>query len=486
MQRNHSITFYIICSVQFFWALSFYSLWAVLPVFLNTELKIDEKNAFAIFGAFTAMGAAMLFIGGWLADKVIGAKLTLIWGYFFQGLSYAVIAWAAFTGTFSLIFIGLGLNIVGRGTGAVSPATIIAAAYPQGGARLDSAYTLLYMVNNVGAFVAQLVAPMLASTLGWYSAFLLSMVAMVANVIILLFTHGKVVNACEPDRQPLSIQKNLLYLIGAITTVACASYLLDNLPAARVVLVTAALVILYLLLKVMKKEDRVSQAKMVVGLVLMLQAFLFFILYNQMPTSLNYFAINNVQSTLFGISVNPVSYQSLNPMWIILFSPLLAYMYERLGKQGRDFSIPAKFAMGMLVCALAFACAGSSKFFGNEQGIVTPFWIFAPHLLFALGELLISALGLSVVAKLFPVKTRGFTFGAWNMTLALASLASAWVAGFSSSEESGGSPMDSLIHYGNYFYVLAAITALVAVLCFAFMPKLNRLMATPTSPTEQT
>ncbi len=306
------MTFYILCSCQFWWALSFYSLWAILPVFLGEELGIDQKTSFATFGAFAALGAAMLFVGGWLADKILGAKRTLAWGFFFQGLGYFIIAYSAITSQPNFVFIGLGTVAVGRGIGSVAPPTIIAASYDKNDPRLDGAYTLFYMVNNIGAFLAQLGAPIMAYSIGWTSAFILSAVGMTVNVITYLLLNKKIKQATEADKRVVPFKTNSLFLSGALLAVAAASYLLTNLPLAQFVLAIAALTILFLITKEMKKEKPTSRKRMIVGLVLMGQALAFFVLYNQMPTSLNFFAINNIIPEVFGIAVNPVSYQSLN------------------------------------------------------------------------------------------------------------------------------------------------------------------------------
>lgn len=83
----------------------------------------------------------MLFVGGWLADKILGAKRTLAWGFFFQGLGYFIIAYSAITSQPNFVFIGLGTVAVGRGIGSVAPPTIIAASYDKNDPRLDGAYT---------------------------------------------------------------------------------------------------------------------------------------------------------------------------------------------------------------------------------------------------------------------------------------------------------------------------------------------------------
>ena len=139
--------------------------------------------------------------------------------------------------------------------------------------------------------------------------------------------------------------------------------------------------------------------------------------------------------------------------------------------------MPGKYALGMVICGIAFGSAGISKYFADDNGMVSAFWIITPNFFFAFDELLISALGMSVIAKLFPVRIRGFCFGAWNMALALASLIGAWVASFSSSSGSDITPMESLQLYGDYFIVLAVVTTLIGLFIALMVPRLNSLMS---------
>ncbi|AOV97194.1 peptide transporter [Edwardsiella hoshinae] len=484
MIRRYPTTFYILCACQFWWAVSFYSLWTVLPVFLHDALHLDEKSAFSIFGSFTAIGASLLFVGGWLADKVLGAKRTLWWGYAFQGVGYALITYASLSEVTLWLFAGLGCVIVGRSIGGVAAPALVAAAYNQGDQRLDSAFTLFYMVNNIGAFLTTIAAAEVAARLGWQAAFILSTAGMVINLLLLARYKRYLVNASPVDSRKPGGRIMAAYLGSALLVVGMSMFLLRELLITRLLLLTVALIILLLIVRILRREPQISRLKMVVGVVLMGQALVFFILYNQMPTSLNFFAINNVRPSLLGIVINPVSFQALNPMWVIVLSPGLAWLYTWLGERGRDPSMPVKFAVGMLACAAAFACAGSARFFANDQGIVSPFWIIAPHLLFAIGELLISALGQSMLAKLFPREVRGFIYGAWGMVLALASLGAAWLAGFSASDsDAGRDALHSLQQYASYFYALALATVIVALICWWLAPRLDRLINTPASPT---
>ena len=148
--------------------------------------------------------------------------------------------------------------------------------------------------------------------------------------------------------------------------------------------------------------------------------------------------------------------------------------------------MPGKYALGMVICGIAFGSAGISKYFADENGMVSAFWIVLPNFFFAIGELLISALGMSVVAKLFPERIRGFCFGAWNMTLALASIVGAWVASFSAADGDGITRMESLQVYGDYFIALAVVTMVIGAVIAFCVPKLNNLMSTDNAAEEQT
>ncbi len=478
-KQKHPITFYVILFWQFWWAFSFYGLWALLPVYLNKYLQLSQAESFAIFGGYTALGAGLLFIGGWIADNYLGAKRNLTIGTIFQSIGYFLIALSAVNKTTLPLFAGLGFVVIGRATASTCPPVVLASAYDGShDPRLDGAFTYLYMVNNIGSFLTMMVIPPIASLVSMSLAFSLCGAGMAISVVGLFVMKRSLKEAgSAPDKVPAGVKKYATFLVGSLVAVGIASYLLTNLVMARVLMVFGAVIICILIVKNMKQEAHDARKRMMVGLALMLQALIFFVLYNQMPTSLNFFAINNVTPSIFGIPVDPVQYQALNPLSIIILSPILAKIYSYLGARGKDLSMPGKYALGMIVCGIAFGSAGISKYFADDSGMVSSFWIITPNFFFGVGELLISALGMSVIAKLFPERIRAFCFGAWNMTLALASFAGAWVASFSSAESGNVSPVESLQIYGDYFIILAVVTAAIGIIIAMMVPKLNALMA---------
>ena len=214
---------------------------------------------------------------------------------------------------------------------------------------------------------------------------------------------------------------------------------------------------------------------MLVAFVLMLQGVVFFVLYFQMPTSLNFFAIHNVSHDILGFPVEPEQFQALNSFWIMVASPVMAILY---GKLGNRVSMPFKFAMGMVLCALSFLILGWSVSFANTNGIVSSNWLIVSYLFQSLGELLVSGLGLAMVAQLVPQRLMGFAMGMWFLTSATAAVVAGWVASLTSVPEGVTETVQTLNLYGDVFSNIGYVTALIAVLTFCIAPKLTKICET--------
>ena len=211
---------------------------------------------------------------------------------------------------------------------------------------------------------------------------------------------------------------------------------------------------------------------MIVAFLLMVEAILFFVLYMQMPTSLNFFAIRNVEHTIFGITFAPEQFQALNPFWIMLASPLLAALYNKLGDK---LPMPHKFAFGMVLCSAAFLVLPMGAKFASDAGIVSVNWLILSYALQSIGELMISGLGLAMVAQLVPQRLMGFIMGSWFLTTAGAAVIAGKVANLMAVPENVNDPLVSLATYSRVFQEIGIVTAVIALLMLITAPLLNRM-----------
>lgn len=283
---------------------------------------------------------------------------------------------------------------------------------------------------------------------------------------------GKKNYGSKPDFAPVHFGKLLATIVGVVVLVVIATWLLHNQGIARMVLGVVALGIVIIFAKEAIAMKGAARRKMIVAFILMVQAIVFFVLYSQMPTSLNFFAIRNVEHAILGISFQPEQFQALNPFWIMIGSPILAAIYNKMGDR---LPMPHKFAIGMVLCSLAFLVLPLGAKFATDAGIVSVNWLILSYALQSIGELMISGLGLAMVAQLVPQRLMGFIMGSWFLTTAGAAIIAGKVANLMAVPENVTDPLQSLAVYGHVFLQIGIATAVIAVLMFAIAPKLNRM-----------
>jgi POT family proton-dependent oligopeptide transporter len=194
-----------------------------------------------------------------------------------------------------------------------------------------------------------------------------------------------------------------------------------------------------------------------------------------MSTSLTLFSLRNVDLDLFGYHVPAGQVQALNPIWIFILSPPLAWLYNRMGKgEGGDFHISTKFAMGFAILALGFFLYGISGT-AAHGGRVSFFWMVAGYAFQSLGELLISGLGLAVVARYVAPSLRGFLMGVYFLSTGLSQYLGSFVATYASVPAGVTSPVQSLPLYTNLFIKLGFVAVIGTVVAAALIPLMKRL-----------
>lgn len=472
---NHPRPFYVLASIEMWERFGYYGMQALLVLFMVKEMGFSDDLADNTFSAFAALVYAFICLGGWLGDSMLGAKRTMIVGAVFLAAGYGLLS----IDCEQYMFLALGIIIAGNALFKANPSSLVSKLYDTDDPRLDGAFTLYYMAVNIGSFLAMLLCPLLARLLGWGVAFGLCFAGMlVALVVYFVFRATLRDIDSEPGFQPPSPKSLALVLIIPVVIAAVSCILLTHLTAAHLVLYLAGLVVTLFFANEMYKADSNEKVRLVICFILIVEAVIFFVLYQQMPTSLNLFAMRNVDLQIFGfISMEPASFQALNPMWVMLCSPILAVVYTRLGERDMDFSMPAKFALGMVLCATSFLVLGlAATYEADSQGMISGNWLVGSYLLQSLGELFISGLGLAMVSKLAPQRSMGFMMGLWFMSQSLAMILGGNVATVASVPEGLTDAVKTLPIYTKLFWEIGGATLAVAVIMIAAAPRLTRIM----------
>jgi POT family proton-dependent oligopeptide transporter len=457
----------------------YYGMAALLVLFMVQQLGFDDARANLTWGAFAALVYAAPAIGGWLGDKVLGTRRTMLIGSMVLALGYALMAVPG-DGT-RLLYVALGTVVVGNGLFKANSANMVRRIYEGDDARLDAAFTWYYMAVNVGSTLSQLLTPWIALHYGWHAAFAVcaaGLVLGVANYMLLRRTLAHVGSA--PDDEPVRWSRLAMVLAGGAALVFAVAFVLQHREVAVALVYLAGAVVLGIFGWLIARGHASERAGLLAALILVAQVILYFIFYQQMTTSLTLFALRNVDwsQDLFGIHLFtwiPAQYQVLNPLWIFLLSPLLALAYTRLGR--RDPSIAAKFALGFAMVAVGFFIFGLSG--GSAiAGKVSSWYMVWGYGFCALGELLVSGLGLAVMARYVPARMGGFMMGAYYVAVGISQYLGSVVANFASVPEGVPDPLQTLPVYTGLFLKLGIAASAGVVLALALLPLLRRLSAT--------
>ncbi|MCX7122201.1 MAG: oligopeptide:H+ symporter [Gammaproteobacteria bacterium] len=407
--------FYMIFFIEMWERFGFYGMQAIMVLYLVKQMGFSDAESFNTYSAFTALIYSVIAIGGYIGDNILGTKRTILLGAIFLALGYAILG---FPNPNSMYF-----------------------------------------------------------GMGWQVGFSICAAGLLVGIANYFYFYKTVKNIdSEPGKQPLRFKTLLVIIVGGLVVAGVASYVLRHLIIAHIVLILMAVSILYLFFAEIGRSEPELRGKLIAALILIIQGMIFFILYQQMPTSLNFYAINNVQHSIMGFAVNPLSFQALNPFWIFIMSPILAWGYTKLGAKNKDLSMPSKFTLGITLCSLSFLVLALSRYFGNAQGIVSSWWIIFSYFLQSTGELLVSGLGLAMVAHLVPQRLMGFIMGAWFMGSASGIILGGMIAGLTNVPSNIAPGVYSLNLYASVFEKIGFGSLIIAVIMAIFIPKLKKMM----------
>lgn len=433
---------------------SYYGMRAMLVLFMADAVRggmgLSDETATAIYGLYTAGVYLAALPGGWVADRLIGARKAV----FIGGL---IIAAGHFTLAIpSSITFFLGLVLIVLGTGLLKPniSVLVGALYPEGGARRDAGFTIFYMGINIGAALGPLVCSALGEKVNWHMGFAAAGLGMVAGLIQFVWTGRHLGQAgilradapalTRPQRYGLTFGAAAVAAVGVLLFAGVIPINPVSLAQSAAGIIVAVAVVYFGSVYAFGKLDKVERRRVHVIVVLFLGSALFWAGFEQAGSSFNLFADRFTERT-FGSRAIPAGwFQSLGPIFVIAFAPVFAALWVQLARFGKDPSLSVKFGLGLILLGLGFAVmAGAATFLvgGNK---VSPSWLITTYLLHTFGELCLSPVGLSSVTKLAPQRFVGQMMGTWFLGSSLGNLLAGLLAGSIKMDKTNPAPSDFL------------------------------------------
>jgi POT family proton-dependent oligopeptide transporter len=463
---------------------TFYGMRAVLLLFLVAAVSaggfgLDDRTGAAIYGLYNAGVYLAALPGGWVADRLIGAQKAVMAGGFAITLGNTLLAISSSPKGF---YVGLVVIVIGVGLLKPNVSAIVAELYPEGGARLDSGFTIFYIGINLGGFLGPLVIPLVQDHFGLRAGFGVGAIFMAIGLLQFYFTrkylggagtrsapvHAAGSAALVPRRKEW-LRLGIGVALLAIVVVAASIGLIPVDPvslarAATYIIVSMAVLYFayYFFIADLTSEER---RRGVVLLVLFVGCALFFSGFEQAGSSMNLFAERYTDRMVGWLHVTiPTGwFQSLNSLFIFMFAPFFAWAWIALARRNLNPSAPAKFALGVILMGSGFLVMAAAASIVASGHKVLPYWLIVTYLLHTFGELCLSPVGLSYFTKLAPKRFVGQMMGMWFLATSLGNLVAGLIAGDFDANNVAAMP-------GQYMHIVYFSVGLGAILLVLSRP----------------
>ncbi|GLZ78865.1 peptide ABC transporter permease [Actinorhabdospora filicis] len=455
---------------------SYYGMRAILVLFLSASVANggfgwSQSDATALYGVYTGMAYLTPIAGGWIADRLLGPRRSVLWG----GVVIALGHYSLAVPTHGTFFLGLVLIVLGTGLLKPNISAMVGNLYGKDDPRRDAGFSLFYMGINIGAFIAPLVTGALSKNGDWHIAFGVAGLGMTIAVIWYVAGRKGLGEIGARPTKPLAegegakVAKAVGITVGVVAVLAVVLALLGwlrvNTVLALLTIVPIGIAIFYFTKMFADRQiSDVERSRLKAYVWLFIFAASFWLIYDQAGSVLNLFAENSTDLDLPVVGeISAATLQAVNPIFIIIGSPIAGVVWLRLGHRLRT---PAKFALGLVFNGLSFIVMmfAALAAVGGEK--VSPLWLVATYALQVTAELCISPVGLSTTTKLAPSGYTAQMLGLWFLSTAVGDAIGGQVG-----------RLATVIDQWQYFLILGSASVLLGVAAFGLVKNLSRLMA---------
>ena len=471
---------------------SYYGMRAFLILYLVDALGWSNRRAAGLYGVYTSAVYLTPLAGGYLADRLIGTRRSVVLGGVIIALGHFCLAIPS-TATFTL---GLGLIIAGTGFFKPNAATMVGQIYRPGDPRRDSGFTVYYMGVNAGALAGPIICGLLAEKVGWRWGFGAAGVGMLAGLVVYLIWRDvylpgigvKAEGGAEPSAAgPRPEEDRAVLGRGVAGAVAGAGLaLLVAGPEAYPILLGAGIGAV-VAITVMGTHGEERRRVLAIYLAAAFVVF-FWTAYEQAGSSMNLFADRNTDRVTMGYEWPASWFQSLNPLLIVLvLAPAFTALWGWLGARRAEPSTPVKMVIGLTLLGVGFMFLVAGGRRADSGALVSPMWLAMAYLFHTLGELCVAPVGLSYASRLAPARYSSLLMAAWSLANAVANLLAGSLAGLTPTPgreptlAAGGGLAGWLQRASatnaGFFSIFVAIGVAGAALMLLVVPVLKRLTA---------
>lgn len=484
----------------------FYGMRGMLTVFMvDTALGLGMKDGEANlrYGAIQAFIYAFTFVGGLMADKIIGFRKSLFWGGILMILGSAILAYDPK----NFFLVGISFTVIGTGFFKPNISTMVGMLYRNKDNRRDAGFSIFYSGINIGALLGGTICVYVGKHYSWNMAFGFAGIVMTISLLTFIFTRKSLgpiglsplsdvvpneeeldIDGVSTDEESTTILKakmskkkafwyELAVYAGSLLTIPLIYIMVKNTAYTDLFMYIVGPVALIYFFYEMIKYSNEERKKLLAALLFILFSVLFWGIYEQAGGSLSLFAARNLGDSLFGIPMDPNSVNNgANSLFVIIFAFIISFVWLALAKKNKEPNTVIKFGFGFLFLGAGFLVFYALKFFAGADGISSLNVFVLAYLVVTLGELCLSPIGLSIMTKLSPTKMQGMMMGLWFLASAYGQYVAGLLGASLATGNENASNYEKMISFTDGYRLFGIYALIAGVVVILLSPFIKRLM----------
>ena len=453
---------------------SYAVLFSSLALYLTRKLNFSFEESNSIVGLFLAINFALHLLSGYIGGKLISNRLLFISSLLFQIIGIYLLA----VSNAKIIFFGLSFFLIGCGFNSTCLNCMLTQQFEPEDDRRETAFFINYWAMNIGFFMGFLVSGFFDLLDDYKSLFYLSNLTNLIILFLLIFAWkyigGKEIPliTINTNKKALNKYSVIAYMIlFSLIPIILIGFKQATIANNIVLLIGFSALILIFIFSIQNKNI-VEKNKIYAYLILTIFSIVFWMLFYVGPMGVAHFLKNNVDVSLFNYKMPPQWLMNLNSIFVILGSPVLAYIFSKLRNQGLIVSISKQFVLSLVTIALSFYFLSVGIFCANSSGFTSSVWIIMHFLAQAVGELLIAPIGYAMIGKLAPSNLQGIMMGTWMMVAGISASLSHYFSNIMTKSEAIN-PLVTNDNYFDTFNTLGFCSLISAGLLFFISSKLD-------------
>ncbi|GGH77671.1 POT family proton-dependent oligopeptide transporter [Pullulanibacillus pueri] len=474
---GHPRGLFTLFSTELWERFSYYGMKALLIYYMydhvyNGGLGLDQGTAASIVSVYGALVYMSGIIGGWISDRILGSRRTILYGGILIMLGHIALS---FPGGLAALFISMVLIVIGTGLLKPNVSNVVGDLYSKTDSRRDAGFSIFYMGVNLGAFIAPYIAGTLGQKINYHLGFGTAAIGMALGLIFYVVTSPRTLGKAGLNvPHPLSSDEKktvysriligiiilaLLVIIGALT-----GHLTINAFTTVISILGVLIPLCYFIVMLRsKRTSDVEKSRLYAYIPLFIAAVIFWSIEEQGSVVLAIYADERTQLSFGGFTIASSWFQSLNPIFIVILAPVLAAIWTKLGK--RQPITPHKFSLGLIFAGLSFLIMVIPAIVNGTNALSSPIWLALSFLIVVIGELCLSPVGLSVTTKLAPSAFQAQTMSLWLLSDACAQGINAKLT-----------PLYNAHTEVSYFGYIGLVGVLLGIVIFFLSPMIHRHM----------